>query len=469
MSLNPIWVFPLFLFFLMANSEEQAVRKALVKFMDKLAPPGNNNKTNQRDGWNLTSDPCTDKWQGVTCYSDNHYVKSIILEELGFSGVVDATSLCKAKSLQILSLSNNNLHGLISEDIANCKFLTHLFLNGNKFSGNLPVSIAKLSNLKRLYVSDNHFTGQLPKLVNVSGLISFLAENNNFTGDIPVFDFSNLDAFNVSNNKLWGPVPDVRGRFHADSFYGNPALCGKPLSNSSCPPPPPPLVAKKVKNSFRDDLPLYSGYIILGLIVLLFLIFKLLSKLIKTKEKAADAEKKDMGMAQETSGGDRPSETSNSKGSKNWLSGIGIIRSECNSLTSLESGMMTTTSGLVLLSSRRLRGLQFEDLLSAPAELIRRGKHGSLYKVMLENGVMLAVKRIKDWGISKQEFEIRMNLIAQVKQHPCVMPPVAYYCSQQEKLLAYEYLQNGSLFMLLYGKWLTQVSLHPFKYNKVIS
>ncbi|KAH1111910.1 hypothetical protein GYH30_010318 [Glycine max] len=105
---------------------------------------------------------------------------------------------------------------------------------------------------------------------------------------------------------------------------------------------------------------------------------------------------------------------------------------------------------LVLLSSQTLRGLQFEDLLGAPAELIRRGKHGSLYKVMLDNGVLLAVKRIKDWGISKQDFERRMNLIAQVK-HPRVLPPVAYYCSQQEKLLAYKYLQNGSLFMLLYG------------------
>ncbi|KAL3025135.1 hypothetical protein AAZX31_04G164000 [Glycine max] len=69
---------------------------------------------------------------------------------------------------------------------------------------------------------------------------------------------------------------------------------------------------------------------------------------------------------------------------------------------------------------------------------------------MLDNGVLLAVKRIKDWGISKQDFERRMNLIAQVK-HPRVLPPVAYYCSQQEKLLAYKYLQNGSLFMLLYG------------------
>lgn len=419
----------------MANSEEQRVIKALVTFMQKLAP--GNVPRDSMWGWNLTSDPCIDKWHGVQCNADNKYVKSIILEKFNFSGVVDASSLCIAKSLQILRLRGNTLHDSISEDIGNCKFLTHLFLSGNKFSGDLPISIDKLSNMKRLHISENYFTGKLPNMVHVSGLISFLAQNNNFTGEIPSFDFSNFDAFNVSNNNLQGPVPDVGGKFLADSFSGNPNLCGKPLSNA-CPSP-----GKKDKKSFPSDLTIYSGYLILGLIILLFLTFKLLS-MFKTKEKALDVEKKE--KARETAGGvGKASEVSNFNVSKN---GSGI-RSEY-SLTSLESGM-TATSGLVLLSSRTLRGLQFEDLLGAPAELIRRGKHGSLYKVMLDNGVLLAVKRIKDWRISKQDFERRMNLIAQVK-HPQVLPPVAYYCSQQEKLLAYEYLQNGSLFMLLYGK-----------------
>ncbi|CAJ1975178.1 unnamed protein product [Sphenostylis stenocarpa] len=444
MSVKPFWVFfiAIFLFLLMANSEEDEVIKALVTFMEKLSPG-----YVPRDptwGWNLSSDPCIDKWHGVTCYSDNKSVKSVILEKFNFGGGLDAGFLCIAKSLQMLSVKDNSLHDSISEDIGKCKFLTHLFLSGNQFSGDLPVSIGKLSNLKRLHISDNHFTGDLPNMVHVSSLISFVAQNNNFTGEIPSFDFSNLEAFNVSNNNLHGPVPDVSGKFHADSFSGNPNLCGKPLSNA-CPPPLPPTPApppeKKDQKWFPNDLSIYSGYLVLGLIVLIFLTFKLLCKF-KTKEKGLDVGKKE--RAQETVGiVDKGSEISNSNGSKD---GTGI-RSDY-SLTSLESGM--TTSGLVLLSSRTLRGLQFEDLLGAPAELIRRGKHGSLYKVMLDNGVLLAVKRIKDWGISKQDFARRMNLIVQVK-HPRVLPPVAYYCSQQEKLLAYEYMQNGSLFMFLYG------------------
>ncbi|WVZ18547.1 hypothetical protein V8G54_007245 [Vigna mungo] len=74
-------------------------------------------------------------------------------------------------------------------------------------------------------------------MVHVSSLISFVAQNNYFTGEIPSFDFSNLEEFNVSNNNLHGPVLDVGGKFHADSFSGNPNLCGEPISNA-CPPPP---------------------------------------------------------------------------------------------------------------------------------------------------------------------------------------------------------------------------------------
>ena len=119
------------------------------------------------------------------------------------------------------------------------------------------------------------------------------------------------------------------------------------------------------------------------------------------------------------------------------------------SITSAEAG--TTSSSFVVLPSPVVKDLKFEDLLRAPAELLGRGKHGSLYKVILDNATILAVKRIKDLGISAEEFKSRMQRIDQVK-HSRVLPPVAFYCSKQEKLLVYAYQQNGSLFKLLHGK-----------------
>ncbi|MED6108519.1 hypothetical protein PIB30_024699 [Stylosanthes scabra] len=453
MGLKLIWVPSIFIIslFLSANSEEQAVKKALVLFMKKLAPDNNAQRGSNNWGWNLTSDPCTDHWHGVTCHSDNKTVMSIVVEHSNLKGVLDASSLSMAKSLMLLSLKNNSLHDSVSEDIGNLKSLTLLYLNGNRFSGKLPVSIGNLPNLMRLDVSDNNFSGEIPEeMSGLSQLKSFLAENNNFTGSIPNFELSRLQFFNVSNNNLHGHIPDDGGKFFPDSFYGNPGLCGKPLANA-CPPAPapapePPLPQPRPRpppnsSNHHNSVSLYLGYIILCFLVLVFLVLTLVGKF-KTKDRAMDGKEKTEKLKAE----DKASEAYyNSSGSK---SGIVGMRSE-SSISSLESGV-ASPSGLVVLSSAEYKALRFEDLLGAPAELVRRGKNGSLYKVMMDNGVVLAVKRVKDCGISKQDFQRRMEMIAKVK-HPRVLPPLAYYCSHQEKLLVHEYMHNGSLFMLLYG------------------
>lgn len=73
------------------------------------------------------------------------------------------------------------------------------------------------------------------------------------------------------------------------------------------------------------------------------------------------------------------------------------------SITSVESGGVS--SSMVVLSSPVVNGLRFEDLLKAPAELLGRGKHGSLYKVKPDGGDAVVGKRIKDWKISRDELK----------------------------------------------------------------
>ncbi|KAL3512905.1 hypothetical protein ACH5RR_025622 [Cinchona calisaya] len=404
---------------LRVSSETVEVRDALVQFMDNIFP----GERNVSWGWTSGSDPCSDLWKGVDCVGSPS-VRKIVLDELNLTGILNASSLCVAKSLAVLSLNDNNVVGNLPEEISNCSHLTHLYLSGNNFTGNLPNSLARLNNLKRLDISNNDFSGVLPDLPRISGLLTFLAENNQLTGEIPDFDFSNLVDFNVSFNNFTGPIPSVDGHFGASSFLGNPDLCGQPLSNSCATPPP----AKK-KHSSSKQYAIYSGYAILGLIIVLFVLYCVI------KRKMQNAGAKNDGTENLSS---KP--TSTSSESKNRS------RSEF-SITSPENGK---TSSLVVLSSPVVNGLKFEDLLRAPAELIGRGKHGTLYKVTLNNSVNVAVKRIKDWEISRDEFKKRMQRINEVK-HANVLPVIAYYCSQQEKLLVYEYQQNGSLFRLLNG------------------
>lgn len=416
----------------MSNSEEENVKQSLVQFMVKLAA---GNKPNDRDwGWNMSSDPCNDKWLGVTCDSRLQHVKKIVLDKFNFTGELDARSVCMANSLAVLNLKGNNIIGLMPEEIGHCKYLTHLYVSGNQFFGDMPDSFAQLGNLKKLDISNNKFSGKLPDLFQISGLVSFFAQNNQFSGAIPDFEFSNFQEFNVSNNNFSGPIPDVKGKFAADSFLGNPDLCGKPLLNAC--PPSAPLSGMGKEHSSKDQFLIYSGYIILGLVLVLLLALKFLGKKRPTKEKINVVNK-----SVAANNCSEPSATSSEFKT-------GGNRSEY-SITSVEGGM--TSSSLVVLTSPLVKGLKFEDLLQAPAELLGRGKHGSLYKVILNDGMMLVVKRIKDWGISSEDFKRRMQRIDQVK-HPGVLPVVAFYCSKQEKLLVYECQPNGSLFKLLHGK-----------------
>ncbi|GMI96392.1 hypothetical protein like AT2G26730 [Hibiscus trionum] len=420
----------IFLLFHVSNSENEEVKQSLVRFMDQLAAV--NVERDQSWGWNMTSDPCKHKWKGVSCDLRLQSVKKVVLDKLNLTGVVDIGSICKASSLSVLSLVKNDVVGLISEEMGNCKRLTHLYLYGNRLSGHLPDSLTQLSNLKRFDVSNNNFSGKVPDLSRISGLLAFLVQNNQLSGEIPKLDFSNLVQFNVSNNNFSGPLPDVTGRFSGNSWSGNPQLCGELISKacpSSSPAPPSP---PKSKDSSTKQFLIYSGYAVLGVITLLVVAFILVGKRKPKDDKAYVREK-------------RVNAYSSSSFDE---SKITVHKSEY-SVGSEQSRV--TMSPLVVLRSPTSRALKFEDLLRAPAELLRKGKHGSLYKVNLDNGATsLTVKRIKDRRATSQDFKRRMQRLHQAR-HPNILPSVAFYSSKQEKLVVYEYQPNGSLSRLLQG------------------
>ncbi|RZB80947.1 probable inactive receptor kinase At2g26730 [Glycine soja] len=442
MEIISIWVvFVTTLFLLnMTNCVEDEVKRTLIQFLAQVS--GNDGQQNSTLIWRQdSSDPCKDLWQGVYCDPQNMSIKRLLLDRLNLSGNLGVAMLCNlqplAASLAFLSLDGNKISGVIASEIGNCKQLTHLHLSGNKLTGDIPSSLAMLNNLKSLDISNNEISGPLPNLSRISGLNMFLAQNNHLRGTIPAFDFSNFDQFNVSFNNFSGRIPkNVYGYFSADSFLGNPELCGDPLPKN-CSDQfmflSETQAKEESKGPSKQQILMYSGYAALGVIIVLFVVLKLCRR-----EKGIEALKNGIGA---TDGGGIEKHSNVSSEYKDEVS-----RSEF----SVASESRMVSQSLIVLSRPAAIELKLEDLLRAPAELIGRGKNGSLYKVILDNGIMVVVKRIKDWTISSQDFKQRMQILSQAKD-PHVLSPLAFYCSKQEKLLVYEYQQNGSLFKLLHG------------------
>ncbi|XVF82953.1 hypothetical protein PTKIN_Ptkin16aG0093400 [Pterospermum kingtungense] len=165
-------------------------------------------------------------------------------------------SLGKCQKLILLSLSNNNLSGSIPSEIVGLSSLSiGLYLSSNRLTGVLPFEVGNLRNLGQLDVSQNMLSGVIPNdlgncimlevlfmggnffhgsipssFSSLRGLTHLDVSQNNLTGKIPEFlvTFGSLQYLNLSYNNFEGIVP-VDGVFKnvtATILEGNSKLCG---------------------------------------------------------------------------------------------------------------------------------------------------------------------------------------------------------------------------------------------------
>ncbi|KAJ0989182.1 hypothetical protein J5N97_007538 [Dioscorea zingiberensis] len=393
--------------------------------------------------WNASSSPspCAD-WRGVACAQGR--VSRLVLEGLSLSGE-SLLPLANLSELRVLSLKNNLLSGAIP-DLSSLAALKLLFLSNNSLSGPIPPSVGSLSRLYRLDLSSNDLSGTVPVSLNrLPRLLTLRLDSNRLSGQISGLVLPSLQDLNLSSNALTGAVPPSLASFSAAVFAGNPGLCGQPLAAScrnaasaAAPVPPAAAVVSSSPGSKPEGIlspvdehrhrgGMSRGAVIaivvgdfFALVVVSGLLFLFFWRKYSSKTPSHLQEGEKIVYSSSPYGG----------------GGGATAGFERGRMVFFEEG----------------KRFELEDLLRASAEMLGKGGCGTAYKAVLDDGSIVAVKRLRDAPstIGKRDFEQQMEFLGLLR-HPNLVSLKAYYYARDEKLLVYDYMPGGNLFSLLHG------------------
>lgn len=309
-----------------------------------------------------------------------------------------------------LDLRDMNLAGQLPKELSSCRNnLNTLVLAGNNFSGSIPDQICRwLPFLSTLDLSNNKFVGSIPaSLADCTYLNNLILSDNQLSGEIPVqlTSLNRLKRFSVANNDLKGTVPSAFSNFDESEFSGNSGLCGGPL--------------KKCGGLSKKNLAIIIAAGVLGAVGSLLLGFGLWWWCLRSNRT-----KKGSGYGGEDS--------------ESWVE-------------KLRAHKLVQVS----LFQKPLVKVRLVDLMAATnnfdgASVIITARTGTTYKAVLPDGSALAIKRLSRCKLSERQFGFEMNRLGQLR-HPNLTPLLGFCLVEDEKLLVYKYMSNGTLYSMLNG------------------
>ncbi|KAJ6320938.1 hypothetical protein OIU78_016183 [Salix suchowensis] len=414
---------------------------------------------------NTTSHFC--QWPGVKCLQQK--ITRLVIRDLDLGGIFAPITLSSLDQLRVLGLQNNSLTGPIPHDLSKLTNLKSVFLDHNSFTGSFPPSLLFLNRLRTLDLSYNNLSGPIPSaLISLDRLYYLRLERNRFNGSIPPLNQSSLLTLNVSFNNLSGaiPVTPTLLRFDLSSFSSNPSLCGEIIHKECHPaapffgpspaaatvaPPPAAIISQnqalqgvdmtqsgqKTKHKKNVLIIGFSSgaFVLIGSVIC----FVIAAKKQKTqkKPKAAIASAGIIGPTAESVA----------------VMQIDQQESELEEKVKRVQGLHVGKSGSLSFCAGEAHLYTLDHLMRASAELLGRGTLGTTYKAVLDNRLIVSVKRLDASKLSdgsKEIFEQHMESVGGLR-HPNLVPLRAYFQAREERLLIYDYQPNGSLFSLIHG------------------
>lgn len=354
------------------------------------------------------------------------------------------------------------------KDLGNCRQLQRLILAGNRFSGSIPAGIwSELTDLIQLDLSRNQLTGPIPEdlgeLQSLSGTLNL--SFNQLSGQIPK-SLGNLPmtlSFDFRNNNLSGEVPQT-GSFASQgptAFLNNPFLCGFPLQRSCQKQHDPSEMAPSLQaNSTRQP---YEGShkrgaLDPGIIVLVSAADAAVVAFIGLIVVYIYWKRKDDGNSRSCTGKTKLGGNNEGAGKSLCLclrSGFDDSGADSDKTSAGGGGGGGAGGGGAegeLVAVDKGFHCELDELLRASAYVLGKSGLGIVYKVVLGNGIPVAVRRLGEGGEQRyREFAAEIQAIGKVR-HPNIVRLRAYYWAPDEKLLVSDYVSNGNLAAALRGK-----------------
>ncbi|XP_027358808.1 LRR receptor-like serine/threonine-protein kinase ERL1 [Abrus precatorius] len=319
-------------------------------------------------------------------------------------------------NLDTLDLSSNNFSGHIPGSVGYLEHLLTLNLSGNNLQGPLPAEFGNLKSIQIIDMSFNRLSGSIPpEIGQLQNLVSLILNNNDLHGKIPdqLTNCLSLNSLNVSYNNLSGVIPLMRNfsRFSADSFIGNPLLCGNWIG-SIC------------GTYMPKSRVVFSRAVVVCLVFGIITVLAMVSIAIYRSSQSKQLLKGSRGTGQ------------------------GMLSLRHTYIFHWPPKLVILHMGLAIHT--------FDDIMRVTENLdekyiIGYGASSTVYKCVLKNSRPIAIKRLyNQHPHNSREFETELETVGSIR-HRNLVTLHGYALTPYGNLLFYDYMENGSLWDLLHG------------------